>query len=60
MPHGTVVGRPGSSPLMKLPMRPVASPIGTSGAMKSMVVSQRFFLIQQYAATASSTPRKPP
>jgi len=35
MPQGSVVGAPQSSPLMKLPMRPVNSPTGISGAAKS-------------------------
>ena len=60
MPQGRLVGRPGSSPLMKLPSRPAASPSGTSGAMKSIVVIQRSFLRPQKSAIASSTPRKPP
>ena len=39
--HGTSVGAPHSSPLMKLPMRPAARPSGTSGATKSVTSSQR-------------------
>ena len=34
IPHGKSVARPGSSPLMKLPMRPVPRPIGHMGAAK--------------------------
>ena len=60
MPQGRSVGRPGSSPLMKLPSRPAASPRGTSGATKSIVVIQRSFRRPQKIAMAMSTPRKPP
>ena len=38
MPHGIVVGRPNSSPLMKLAMRPKNSPIGTDAEPKSIVL----------------------
>ena len=37
MPQATSVWRPQSSPPMKLPRRPRPRPIGTSGAMKSIV-----------------------
>ena len=38
MAHGAsgLVTRPQSSPLMKLPSRPAASPVGTIGATKSV------------------------
>ena len=52
--------RPHSSPLMKLPRRPAASPSGTSGATKSVTSSQRLSRRRANNHSASSTPRKPP
>ena len=40
MPHGTSVGRPNSSPLMKLAMRPKNNPIGTAAVTRSPVLQR--------------------
>src|SRR6266498_825899 len=60
MPHGPLVTRPHSSPLMKFPSRPAASPSGHSGATKSVTSSQRLPRRRANSHNAISTPRKPP
>ncbi len=60
MPQGAWVGRPQSSPLMKLAMRPKPRPKGTQGATRSASFKRsiRFTLENQTRATA--TPIMPP
>ena len=60
MPHGASVCRPQSSPPMKLPSRPRPSPIGTSGATKSMTSKKLSWLRRDQISAPASTPSRPP
>ena len=60
MAQGTSVARPQSSPLMKFPILPAASPHGISGAMKSVRASHRIPCLRAIHHIAASTPRNPP
>src|SRR3546814_557765 len=59
MPHGRSVGLPHSSPLMKLPIRPVNRPIGTSTAVKSATSKYLSFCMRAKTPIATSTPSRP-
>ena len=52
--------RPHNSPLMKLPTLPAANPVGTQGAMKSVISSQGRWRVQAAKAMAEITPSIPP
>ncbi len=52
--------RPHSSPLMKLPMRPAASPVGTQGATKSATCSQGLWRERANHSMEPITPKSPP
>ncbi len=52
--------RPQSSPLMKLPIRPAASPVGTQGAIRSVTCSQGRWRVRANQTIARITPSSPP
>jgi hypothetical protein len=60
--HGSdgSAARPHSSPLMKLPMRPLASPTGTQGAMRSVTSQNVRPRRRANNAMAAITPSRPP
>ena len=51
---------PHSSPLMKLPMRPQAKPVGTQGAIKSMTSKKPMPRARAHSHKATITPSSPP
>ena len=60
MPHGTSVGRPHSSPLMKLATRPNNSPSGTVAAHRSMVLSVETLFQRENSQIARPQPSSAP
>ena len=62
MPQGRsgLLKRPHNSPLMKLPTRPAASPVGTQGATRSITCSQGFCRVRANQTCESNTPIRPP
>ncbi|MCY1558431.1 hypothetical protein D9M68_953640 [compost metagenome] len=62
MPQGSEgsATRPQSSPLMKLPTRPAARPVGTQGATKSITSMNGRWRLRAYQTMASITPISPP
>ncbi len=60
MPQGTWVGRPHSSPLMKLAMRPKNRPIGAQGAIRSPSRRMSILLARANSTMAMATPIMPP
>ena len=62
MPQGRLGSekRPHSSPLMKLPMRTAANPVGTHGAIRSVTARKWRLRRRANSAIATSTPSRPP
>ena len=62
MPQGRsgLAKRPHSSPLMKLPTRPAARPVGTQGATKSATCSQGRWRVRANQKKEPITPSSPP
>ena len=62
MPQGrsALEKRPHSSPLMKLPIRPAANPVGTQGATRSVTSRNGRLRIRANSARATITPSRPP
>jgi hypothetical protein len=52
--------RPHSSPLMKLPIRPAAKPVGTHGATRSVTSRKARLRERANSAIATITPSRPP
>ncbi len=60
MPHGMLVGRPNSSPLMKFAMRPKKRPMGTAAVHRSAALQPLTLLRRANAQMAMAQPTSAP